>query len=192
MKEIVSTAFCLGQFNIEILRTMFSTARHLPRQSTAMRRAITGRSSISIRGRNNNAFDSRNALTRISRPTPSLRSMVSKANPSASKQPPNANVSKAAAAKTGAGSGKVASATPYIKDRGPVSWPSLFLVGVAAASVVAYYNIERERRLESAMGRVVSSESEGWSPNPGVMAPRKFKLTPWGYFPEDDGFGPCK
>jgi hypothetical protein len=66
------------------------------------------------------------------------------------------------------------------------------LVGVAASSVVAYYNIERERRLESAMGRVVSSESEGWSPNPGVMAPRKFKLTPWGYFPEDDGFGPCK
>ena len=172
---------------------MFSTARHLPRQSTAMRRAITGRcSSISIGGKKNNAFGSRNALTRISRPTTSLRSMVSKAKPSAPKQPPNANVSKAAAAKTGAGSGKVASGTPYIKDRGPVSWPSLFLVGVAASSVVAYYNIERERRLESAMGRVVSSESEGWSPNPGVMAPRKFKLTPWGYFPEDDGFGPCK
>lgn len=137
---------------------MFSTARHLPRQSTAMRRAITGRcSSISIGGRKNNAFGSRNALTRISRPTTSLRSMVSKAKPSAPKQPPNANVSKAAAAKTGAGSGKVASGTPYIKDRGPVSWPSLFLVGVAASSVVAYYNIERERRLESAMGRVVST-----------------------------------
>ena len=102
------------------------------------------------------------------------------------------NVSSAAAAKTRAGSGKVASQAPYIKDRGPVSWPSLFLVGIAAASIVAYYNIERERRLESAMGRVVSSESDGWSPNPGVMAPRKFKLTPWGYFPEDDGFGPCK
>ena len=102
------------------------------------------------------------------------------------------DVSSAAAAKTRAGSGKVASSAPYIKDRGPVSWPSLFLVGIAAASIVAYYNIERERRLESAMGRVVSSESDGWSPNPGVMAPRKFKLTPWGYFPEDDGFGPCK
>jgi hypothetical protein len=65
-------------------------------------------------------------------------------------------------------------------------------VGIAAASIVAYYNIERERRLESAMGRVVSSESDGWTPNPDVMAPRKFKLTPWGWFPEDDGFGPCK
>lgn len=57
---------------------------------------------------------------------------------------------------------------------------------------MAYYNIERERRLESAMGRVVSSESEGWTPNPDVMAPRKFKLTPWGWFPEEDAFGPCK
>jgi hypothetical protein len=87
-----------------------------------------------------------------------------------------------------------APSAPYIKDRGPVSWPSLFLVGIAAASLVAYYNIERERRLESAMGRVVSSESpeDGWTPNPDVMAPRKFKLTPWGWFPEDDGFGACK
>merc|ERR1712194_783578 len=62
------------------------------------------------------------------------------------------------AAKTRAGSGKVdTTGVPYIKNRGPVSWPSLFLVGIAASSVVAYYNIERERRLESAMGRVVST-----------------------------------
>jgi hypothetical protein len=97
----------------------------------------------------------------------------------------------AAAVTHGIGTGKAAAGT-YIKDRGPVSWPSLFLVGIAAASCVAYYNIERERRLETAMGRVVSSESDGWSPNPDVMAPRKFTLTPWGWFPEDDGFGPCK
>ena len=100
-----------------------------------------------------------------------------------------------AAAKTGGvgtGKGGAAEGTSFIKDRGPVSWPSLFLVGIAAASCVSYYNIERERRLESAMGRVVSSESDGWSPNPDVMAPRKFKLTPWGWFPEDDGFGACK
>jgi hypothetical protein len=97
-----------------------------------------------------------------------------------------------AAAKTqGAGTGKMGPGF-YIKDRGPVSWASLFLVGVAAASIVAYYNIERERRLETAMGRVVSSESGGWTPNPDTMAPRKFKLTPWGWFPEDDGFGACK
>ena len=79
----------------------------------------------------------------------------------------------------GIGTGKSSSgpSTSYIKDRGPVSWPSLFLVGVAAASCVAYYNIERERRLEAAMGRVVSSESDGWTPNASRLAKRKFKLT---------------
>lgn len=83
-----------------------------------------------------------------------------------------------AAAKTqGIGTGKPFGAPEsFIKDRGPVSWPSLFLVGIAAASCVAYYNVERERRLENAMGRIVSSESDGWTPNPDVMAPRKFKL----------------
>ena len=42
--------------------------------------------------------------------------------------------------------------------RGPVSWASLGLVAVAAASAVAYYQIERERRLENAMGKIVSAE----------------------------------
>ena len=124
-------------------------------------------------------------------PTAAFRRLLSTPPP---EKPPT--LSGAAAAKTRAGTGKTPSPgapTSYIKDRGPVSWPSLFLVGIAAASLVAYYNIERERRLESAMGRVVSSESpDGWTPNPDVMAPRKFKLTPWGWFPEDDGFGPCK
>ena len=77
----------------------------------------------------------------------------------------------------------------YTKNRGPVSWMSLFLVGVAAASVTAYYKLERERRLEKAMRKVVSSESDGWSPNPEVLAKRKFKRTPWGWFPEEDAFG---
>ena len=172
---------------------MFHTVRYLQRRPTAVKRAMTDRSplftsstppSIGVR----NVFGCRHSPIRISLPSsPTLRSMTSKA-----KSTQRQDVSNAAAAKTRAGSGKVATGAPYIKDRGPVSWPSLFLVGLAAASVVAYYNIERERRLESAMGRVVSSESDGWSPNPGVMAPRKFKLTPWGYFPEDDGFGPCK
>jgi len=112
--------------------------------------------------------------------------------PSVKDIPPSQNLSGPAASKTqGIGTGKAVPGS-YIKDRGPVSWPSLFLVGIAAASIVAYYNIERERRLESAMGRVVSSESGGWTPNPDVMAPRKFKLTPWGWFPEEDAFGPCK
>lgn len=66
---------------------------------------------------------------------------------------------------------------------------SLFLVGVAAASVTAYYKLERERRLEQAMRKVVSSESDGWSPAPEIYAKRKFKRTPWGWFPEEDAFG---
>ena len=73
--------------------------------------------------------------------------------------------------------------------RGPVSWPLLGLAAVAAATGVSYYTIERERRLEKAMGTVVSSESGSdnstrWSPGDG-WAPRKFKLTQWGWFPED-------
>jgi hypothetical protein len=71
-------------------------------------------------------------------------------------------------------------------------------VGVAAASAVAYFRIERERRLERAMGKVVSSESNsddadggagggGWSPEPDNLAKRKFVATKWGWFPVDDG-----
>lgn len=127
-------------------------------------------------------------------PTPRVfpKTTNASSNSSSSSSGPPIELSGPAASKThGIGTGKAAPGV-FIKDRGPVSWPSLFLVGIAAASCVAYYNIERERRLESAMGRVVSSESDGWTPNPNVMAPRKFKLTPWGWFPEDDGFGPCK
>lgn len=150
----------------------------------------------------------RNSSCASSSPSSSLRRRVAlrrllSSPPTGGKTPPQPTTTKPplsgpAAAKSRAGTGKVGTGealeatTTFIKDRGPVSWPSLFLVGVAAASIVAYYNIERERRLESAMGRVVSSESDGWTPNPDVMAPRKFKLTPWGWFPEDDGFGPCK
>lgn len=72
------------------------------------------------------------------------------------------------------------------KDRGPVSWPTLFVVAVAAATAVGYYRIERERRLEAAMGKVVSSESDGWTPRPDYLAKRKFVATKHGWFPVDD------
>jgi protein SCO1/2 len=72
--------------------------------------------------------------------------------------------------------------------RGPVSWVSLGLVAVAAATAVGYYQIERERRLENAMGKIVSSES-GWSPNPEYFAKRQFKKTKFGWFPVEDAFG---
>mmetsp|Transcript_40885 Transcript_40885/g.49775 ORF Transcript_40885/g.49775 Transcript_40885/m.49775 type:complete len:261 (+) Transcript_40885:128-910(+) len=42
------------------------------------------------------------------------------------------------------------------KGRGPVSWVGLGLAGVAAASAVSYFSIMRERRLEEAMGKIVS------------------------------------
>ena len=74
--------------------------------------------------------------------------------------------------------------------RGPVSWPLLGMAAVAAATGVSYYNIERERQFEKAMGTVVSSESNdsdsfSWSPGRG-WAPVKFKLTQWGWFPEEN------
>ena len=78
--------------------------------------------------------------------------------------------------------------------KGPVSWPLLGFAAVAAATGVSYYSIERERRFEKAMGTVVSSESKSnnndtftWSPGRG-WAPVKFKLTEWGWFPEEK---PC-
>lgn len=37
-----------------------------------------------------------------------------------------------------------------------MTWPALGLVAIAAGSAVAYYRIERERRLENAMGKIVS------------------------------------
>lgn len=42
------------------------------------------------------------------------------------------------------------------KGRGPVSWMGLGLAGIAAASAVSYFAVMRERRLEEAMGKVVS------------------------------------
>lgn len=76
------------------------------------------------------------------------------------------------------------SANKMTASRGPVSWGALGLVAVAAASAVSYYQIERERRLEEAMGKIVSSESEGWSPVPSQLAPRKWKQNKGGeWFP---------
>ena len=77
----------------------------------------------------------------------------------------------------------------FAANRGPVSWPSLFLVAVTAASAVAYFQVERERRLEQAMGKIVSSESKGWTPRPDYLAKRKFVPTKFGWFPQKDGFG---
>ncbi len=61
--------------------------------------------------------------------------------------------------KTSAGTGDPAglgATNTNFSTRGPVTWPALGLVSVVAACAVAYYNIERERRLENAMGKIVS------------------------------------
>jgi hypothetical protein len=77
-----------------------------------------------------------------------------------------------------------------LSGRGPISWPSLVLTAVVGVGAVVYYNMERERRLESALGKIVTSESDGmWSPDPERLAPRRFIKTKYGYFPVDEGFG---
>mmetsp|Transcript_15779 Transcript_15779/g.15968 ORF Transcript_15779/g.15968 Transcript_15779/m.15968 type:complete len:337 (-) Transcript_15779:443-1453(-) len=74
--------------------------------------------------------------------------------------------------------------------RGPVSWVNLGLIGVASAAAVAYYRIQRERRIEEAMGKIVTSESGGWSPDPKLWKPRQYYQTEDGrWFPETDPFG---
>jgi hypothetical protein len=84
--------------------------------------------------------------------------------------PPTSNNAGAAAssvkyAKTTAGTGDPeGSGTTGFSTRGPVTWPALGLVAVAAASAVSYYKIERERRLENAMGKIVSALST-WTYN---------------------------
>lgn len=140
-------------------------------------------------------------------PSPRIRPPVVVA-PAASPPPSTATSASAVAAAKAqakafaspAAAAAAASSSLYqrTKDRGPVSWTSLFLVTVAAASAVGYYSIEREKRLERAMGQVVSSElleegetntAVGWSPRPEYLAKRKFVPTKYGWFPIDDGFG---
>jgi hypothetical protein len=89
----------------------------------------------------------------------------------------------------GSGKSKEADLHAFSRERGPVSWSALGLVAITAASLVTYYKIERERRLEEAMGKIVSSESDGWSPDPEFLGKRKWKMTKFGWFPVDDAYG---
>ena len=134
----------------------------------------------------------------VSRAT--TRRFLSEQQPAAPPRPAattKPNYAKATTAGTGRAPGST-SAEEFSRNRGPVSWAALGLVAVASASAVGYFQVERERRLERAMGKVVSSryrnggeddEDEGWSPNPEFLAKRKWKLTKYGWFPEEDAFG---
>eukprot|EP00804_Cyclotella_cryptica_P019160 CCRYP_017807-RA/>CCRYP_017807-RA protein AED:0.12 eAED:0.12 QI:207/0.66/0.75/1/0.66/0.75/4/191/363 len=151
------------------------------------------------------AFPTRiaNSLTRRCLPSKPLRRILSTNSSSTSTPPPppstpppptHPNPAATAAssikyAKTSAGTGDPQGTGGFnFSTRGPVTWPALGLVAIAAGSAVAYYRIERERRLENAMGKIVSSES-GWSPNPELLARRQYVRTKWGWFPKEDAFG---
>ncbi len=76
---------------------------------------------------------------------------------------PNANAGatvpasiKYAKSAAGTGDPEGLGGSTAFSTRGPVTWPALGLVAIAAASAVGYYKIERERRLENAMGKIVS------------------------------------
>ena len=130
---------------------------------------------------------------------------TSSASASSSSPPPATVVTKsfagtgrpAAAAAAVGSSSSMEVVGQYAENKTPVSWTMLFLVGIAAATAVSYYRIERERRLERAMGKVVSSElnntnnnnnkDEGWSPSP-LYGKRVFVPTKYGWFPKDDGW----
>jgi len=115
-----------------------------------------------------------------------------KAPPTATPPPSQAPKEGIKYAKTSAGTGApdggAGGGAAAFSTRGPVTWPALGLVAIVAGSAVAYYRIERERRLENAMGKIVSSES-GWSPNPELLARRQYVRTKWGWFPKEDAFG---
>lgn len=136
-------------------------------------------------------------MGRIANKTSSQRLLSSKGPPKSSNTAGTAKGAKEAlrndpvTAKTSAGSGKLNETQihSFSVGRGPVSWPALGLVAVTAASLVAYYRIERERRLEEAMGKIVSSESDGWSPDPEFLGKRKWKMTKFGWFPVEDAYG---
>lgn len=77
--------------------------------------------------------------------------------PSASGQAPKEGIKYAkTSAGTGAPDGGAGGGAAAFSTRGPVTWPALGLVAIVAGSAVAYYRIERERRLENAMGKIVS------------------------------------
>ena len=107
--------------------------------------------------------------------TTALRRPLTTAKPQQPPPPPPPSSTTANSiknAKTRAGTGnmegldgtKAEGVAMSMIPRGPVSWASLGLVAVAAASAVAYYQIERERRLENAMGKIVSGAlSLSWS-----------------------------
>jgi hypothetical protein len=104
-------------------------------------------------------------------------------------QPPPSSSSSGSTNTAGSlGAGRFAKLYERTRDRGPVSWTQLFLVTVVAGAAVTYFGIKRERRLEQVVGKIVSSESDGWSPDDANFGRRKFVKTKYGWFPIKDGY----
>lgn len=76
-----------------------------------------------------------------------------------SQSPPKSKPVDPKAAKTSAGTGRPSemAGEQFSRHRGPVSWAAFGVIAVASASAVGYFQVERERRLERAMGKVVST-----------------------------------
>jgi len=121
--------------------------------------------------------------------TPSIRTLTTTTGrPPAPRVPPTTAIHPLASQVSTAGTGRQAAGIFALNRKTPVTWTSLFFVAVVAGSAVTYYQLERERRLEAALGQVVSSESDGWTPNPLAYAKRQFVKTKYGWFPKDDGW----
>ena len=118
-------------------------------------------------GKLSNSVNTAAACQSKSRRAPIMVAKCTRSSSGSSSPPPptsNNNAGAAASsvkyAKTTAGTGDPeGSGTTGFSTRGPVTWPALGLVAIAAASAVSYYKIERERRLENAMGKIVSALS---------------------------------
>jgi len=126
--------------------------RSLSLSQSISRRVLTARTPVSPA-----IIQQKNATLVLRRPLSSSSSSSGGKPAAATTTASPASAAAAAVPQSTAGTGLQNPGFFYFQNKSPVSWTSLFIAGVASASAVAYYRIERERRLESAMGKVVST-----------------------------------
>eukprot|EP01082_Thalassiosira_pseudonana_P000834 g1327.t1.1.5e174189 g1327 g1327.t1 contig10:1867753-1869198(-) len=138
-------------FRLASSRAVSSVCTTIPRQALLLKPQPTSSRRILSTNSSNGGGGSSSASSSSAPTPPPPAPVTASANPTT-----NTASSSVKYAKTSAGTGNPEGATA-ISTRGPVTWPALGLVAIAAASAVAYYKIERERRLENAMGKIVST-----------------------------------
>mmetsp|Transcript_9797 Transcript_9797/g.21194 ORF Transcript_9797/g.21194 Transcript_9797/m.21194 type:complete len:293 (-) Transcript_9797:6900-7778(-) len=120
-----------------------------PSSSMAVRRILSGRGGAA-------SFAQRQQATTTM--TPSIRTLTTTTGrPPAPRVPPTTAIHPLASQVSTAGTGRQAAGIFALNRKTPVTWTSLFFVAVVAGSAVTYYQLERERRLEAALGQVVST-----------------------------------